>query len=261
MLLSVIIITHNEEANIADCLRSVSFADEVVVLDSGSTDRTVEIAESLGAKVHHSADWPGFGKQKNRVLALAKGQWILSLDADERVTPELQREIKGNILRSEAPDCFAIPRMSWFCGRFIQHSGWTPDFVSRLFRAGTATFSDALVHEKLMHPQHAVRLKHSLLHYSHRHFSDVLGKIDRYSTANAQQAYDKGRRATVLSAVGHGFWSFLRTYVLKAGFLDGEHGLALAIANAHGSYYRHVKLWQLAQANGPIGVRKNAEHR
>jgi len=248
MKLSVIIITRNEQANIGDCLQSVAFADEVIVLDNASSDSTVQIARSMGAQVHFSPDWPGFGPQKNRVLALATGDWILSMDADERVTPELRKEIESIVSGSATISCFAIPRSSWFCGRFIQHSGWTPDYVERLFKAGTARFSDDLVHEKLIANGTSGRLHNPLLHYSHRSFSDVLLKIDRYSTASAEQSFQRGQRASVLSAVGHGIWAFIRTYVFKAGFMDGQHGLALAIANAQGSYYRHLKLWHLGQS-------------
>lgn len=247
MKLSAIIITRNEAANIGDCLKSLDFADEVIVLDYSSSDNTAEIAMSLGANVHITLDWPGFGPQKNRALALSRGEWILSIDADERITPELRVEILNAISRTESSNCFAIARSSWFCGRFIQHSGWTPDYVDRLFKAGTAKFSDDLVHEKLLHVGRAMLLTNPLLHFSHRSFSDVLLKVDRYSTASAEQAFARGQSASVLGAVGHGSWAFIRTYLLKAGFLDGEHGLALAIANAEGSYYRHMKLWRLGQ--------------
>jgi glycosyltransferase involved in cell wall biosynthesis len=131
MLLSVIIITRNEEANIADCLKSVDFANEVIVLDNASTDNTVGIAKSMGASVYITTDWPGFGPQKGRALALAQGDWVLSIDADERITPLLREEILRSLLVPNAPACFSIPRSSWFCGRFIKHSGWTPDYVDR----------------------------------------------------------------------------------------------------------------------------------
>lgn len=247
MQLSVIIITRNEETNIGDCLKSVAFADEVIVLDNASSDRTREIATSLGARVHVAPDWPGFGPQKNRALALAQGEWVLSIDADERVTPALREEMLGWLARPDAPNGYSIPRSSWFCGRFIRHSGWTPDYVDRLFKVGTARFSDDLVHERLLCQGVVQPLRNALLHYSHRHFSDVLIKIDRYSTAWSKQAFAKGQRASVPGAVGHGVWAFMRTYFFKAGFLDGAHGLALAIANAEGSYYRHLKLWRLGQ--------------
>lgn len=250
MRLSVVVITRNEQINILDCLRSVDFADEIVVVDSGSSDQTADVARQCGAKVVVTQDWPGFGSQKNRALDLATGDWVLSMDADERVTPELRQEILEVISKADAVSCYRLPRSSWFCGRFIRYSGWTPDYVDRLFKRGFARFSDDLVHEKLVHDGKSMPLKNALLHYSHRSFSDVLIKIDRYSTASAQQALVSGRRSTVLGAVGHGVWAFVRTYVFKAGFLDGGHGIALAIANAEGSYYRHIKLWQLRQSHG-----------
>jgi glycosyltransferase involved in cell wall biosynthesis len=252
MRLSVILITHNERKNIADCLASVDFADEIIVLDNASTDGTAELAQSLGANVHVTQDWPGFGLQKNRALALAKGDWILSIDADERVTPKLREEIQHTLSCAATATCFSIPRTSWFCGRFIRHSGWTPDYVDRLFKVDTACFSNDLVHEKLLHDGRSKPLKHHLLHFSHRDFSEVLLKIDRYSTASAAQAFAQGKQSTVLSSVAHGLWAFVRTYVFRAGFLDGEHGLALAIANAEGSYYRHLKLWRLKQLDQEV---------
>lgn len=247
MRLSVIVITRNEQDNIDECLRSVDFADEIIVVDNGSTDDTVELARRAGAQVHQTQDWPGFGPQKNRALTYATGDWVLSMDADERVTSELCEEIMHAIAGQDTETCFSIPRSSWFCGRFMRHSGWTPDYVDRLFKAGTARFSPDLVHEKLIHSGHAQPLKNPMLHYSHRDFSDVLTKIDRYSTASAHQALARGKRSSVWGAVGHGLWAFVRTYVFKAGFLDGGHGLALAVANAEGSYYRHIKLWRLRQ--------------
>jgi glycosyltransferase involved in cell wall biosynthesis len=245
MRLSVIVITRNEQANIGECLKSVDFADEIIVLDNASTDNTVEIARSLGAQVHVTTDWPGFGPQKNRALAMATGDWVLSIDADERVTPALRQEILRAIEDSSGVNCFAVSRSSSFCGRFIQHSGWSPDYVDRLFKNGTAFFSDDLVHERLVYESGKKRLSGLLLHFSFRDFSDVLRKVDQYSSASAQQAFNQGRRATVFTAVGHGFWAFLRVYLFKLGFLDGSHGLALAISTAEGSYYRYLKLWQL----------------
>lgn len=243
MRLSVIVITRNERANISDCLLCLDFADEVVVLDYSSTDGTAEIARSFGAKVYVTEDWPGFGLQKNRALDLAGGDWVLSIDADERVTPELRCEILSVISQPGIFSSFSISRSSWFCGRFIRHSGWSPDYVDRLFKNGSARFSNDLVHERLLPEGPCQRLRHSLLHYSFRDFSDVLQKVDRYSTASAAQAFAKGTRASVFTALGHGLWSFFKTYVLKFGFLDGPHGLALAISSAEGSYYRYLKLW------------------
>ena len=244
--LSVILITRNEEANLDDCLASLEgIAQQIVVVDTNSSDRTLEIAQKYGATISQPPDWPGFGPQKNRALDLATGEWVLSLDADERLTPALKSEILTTIHHSAHVDCFAIPRLSWYCGRFIRHSGWSPDYVDRLFKRGTARFSDDLVHERLIPNGQVAKLNNPMLHYSFMNFSQVLNKIDRYSTASAIQAYARGKRSNPCKAVLHGLWAFFRTYILKAGFLDGKHGLALAISNGEGSYYRYMKIWLL----------------
>ena len=244
--LSVILITRNEEANLADCLASLEgIAQQIVVVDTNSSDRTLDIAKSYGAVIAQPQDWPGFGPQKNRALDLATGEWVLSLDADERLTPALKSEIVTAIHDSAHVDCFAIPRLSWYCGRFIRHSGWNPDYVDRLFKRGSARFSDDLVHERLLHSGQVAKLENPMLHYSFMNYSQVLQKIDRYSTASAEQAFAKGKTSTPLKAVLHGAWSFFRTYFLQAGFLDGPQGFTLAMSNAQGTYYRYVKLWHL----------------
>lgn len=246
--LSVILITRNEEANLRDCLTSLGgLAQQVVVVDTASTDRTIEIATEWGATLSQPADWPGFGPQKNRALDLATGEWVLSLDADERLTPELRSEIAAVLANPEKATCFAIPRLSWYCGRFIRHSGWSPDYVDRLFKRGTARFSDDLVHERLIASGPVAKLASPMLHYSFMDFSQVLQKIDRYSSASAQQAFAKGKKSSPTKAILHGIWSFVRTYFVRLGFLDGPHGYALAVSNAQGTYYRYMKLWQLNQ--------------
>lgn len=249
MSLSVILITKNEEANLKDCLESVSFANEIIVVDSQSSDKTQEIAQSFGAKLEITSDWPGFGPQKNRALNLATQEWVLSIDADERVTPKLKEEILAVISSKDTTNCYAIPRSSWYCGRFMKHSGWYPDYVDRLFKRGTAKFSDHLVHERLLPDGPVAKLKNHFLHYSFRDFSQVLKKVDAYSTASAEQAYLKGKRSSVGKAIGHGLWAFFRTYFLRRGFLDGSQGLALAISNAEGSYYRYLKIWLIQEAS------------
>jgi glycosyltransferase involved in cell wall biosynthesis len=247
--LSVILITKNEEKNLEDCLASISdIADEIIVVDSNSDDQTINIAKKYGALISTPNDWPGFGKQKNRALSLASKEWVLSLDADERLTKDLLLEIR-DVLNAPQSDCYSIPRLSWYCGRFMRHSGWNPDYVDRLFKRGTAVFSDHLVHERLLPNGIAIKLKSPILHYSFRDFSQVLQKIDRYSTDSATQALNKGVKSSVPKAVFHGLWTFLRTYFFKLGFLDGAQGLALAISNAEGSYYRYLKLWLMQSKN------------
>ena len=243
--LSAILITRNEEANLEDCLASLDgLATQIVVVDTQSTDRTLVIAQRYGALISSPPDWPGFGPQKNRALDLASEDWVLSLDADERLTPELRAEIKG-MLDKPQTDCYAIPRLSWYCGRFMRHSGWTPDYVDRLFKRGSARFSTDLVHERLIPKGPVLRLKNQMLHYSFMNLAQVQEKMERYSTASAQQAFARGKTASPLKAIVHGAWSFFRTYILRAGFLDGPQGFSLALANAKGSYLRYIKLWRL----------------
>ena len=246
-MLSAILITRNEAHNLEACLKSLQgLADEIVVVDTRSSDETVAIAQRFGATVSQPDDWPGFGPQKNRALALATHPWILSIDADERVTPELAAEIQQAMARNDFA-AYTMGRLSWYCGKFIQHAGWRPDYVLRLFRRDCAQFSNDLVHERVMTQQPVGQLHHHLLHYSYQDFSQVLAKVDAYSSAAAQQAFNRGERGSMGKAIGHGAWAFVRTYVLRAGFLDGAHGLALAISNAQTSYYKYVKLWAMAQ--------------
>ena len=243
--LSIIVITKNEAHNIAACLESVRFADQIVVLDGGSTDSTIELAKNMGAHVSIDAYWQGFGVQKNRALALASGVWVLSIDADERVTPQLQAEIV-TAMRSAEFNVYCFPRLSSYCGQYMRHSGWYPDYTTRLFKRGFAEFSNDLVHEKLVTSQSVGRLQARLLHESFTSFEAVLDKANRYSTAGAKTLLAKGKKASLGKALGHGFWAFFRTYILRFGFLDGRMGLVLAISNAEGTYYRYLKLWLLA---------------
>ncbi len=247
--LSAIVITRNEAHNLHDCLQSMhGLVDEIIVVDSQSSDNTVAIAQQHGAKVSQPADWPGFGPQKNRALDLATCDWVFSIDADERVTPELAAEIKNLLQSGDANAAYKMPRLSSYCGKFIHHAGWQPDYVLRLFKRGTARFSDDLVHERVVTEQPVHALKQHLLHYSYLNFSQVLSKVDAYSTASAKQAYARGKRSSVAGALGHGAWAFFRTYIIRRGFLDGAHGLALSISNAETSYYKYLKLWHMQQA-------------
>lgn len=247
MSVSVIVITKNEAAAIGRCLASVSWADEIVVVDSGSTDNTVELARAAGAKVTVTCDWPGFGPQKNRALDLATGDWVLSLDADEWVSPTLAAEIRAAAKRADAPATFELPRLSSFIGREMRHSGWWPDYVARLFRRGAARFSNDLVHERLVATGAVGRLTEPLRHESFTSLEQVVDKMNRYSSASARMRVERGESGSVAGAVAHGLWAFIRTYVLRAGFLDGREGFMLAVANAEGTYYRYLKAWSASR--------------
>jgi glycosyltransferase involved in cell wall biosynthesis len=238
--LSVAIITLNEERNLAECLASVAFADEIVVVDGGSRDRSCEIARAAGARVIEAPDWQGFGVQKNRAIDACSGDWVLSIDADERVPPKLRDEIQ-TALSDSTFDVYEIPRSSYYCGRFMRHSGWWPDYVRRLFRRGTARFSPAPVHESLQTDRNVGRLHSPIEHWSFRTAEEVLDKVNRYSSLSAPMVLQRGRRPSIMTAVLHGVSAFIRTYFLRRGFLDGVHGFMLAVSNAEGSYYRYIK--------------------
>lgn len=245
MTLSVIIITKNEADVIERCLRSVAWADEIIVVDGNSSDDTAALARGLGAKVDNAPDWPGFGPQKNRALALATGDWVLSLDADEWVTPELREEIVQAIAAADRLPAYRMSRLSSYCGRTMHHSGWWPDHVTRLFQRGVARFSNDLVHEKLLVDGVTGSLRQPLRHEAIRDLDDALAKMTAYSTAGAAMMQARGKSSSLTSAIVHGLWTFIRTYVLRAGFLDGREGFMLAVSNAEGAYYRYLKLMRL----------------
>jgi glycosyltransferase involved in cell wall biosynthesis len=260
-VLTVILITRNEAVNLAGCLASVAFADEWVVVDSGSTDATCAIARQLGATVEATQNWPGFGAQKNRALALARGRWVLSIDADERVTPELAAQIQavvaadtsGNDLPAESARGagklagYEFSRLSNFCGQWMRHGDWYPDRVVRLFRKDAGRFSDDLVHERLILDGPVARLRGELLHDSMPTLESALDKMNRYSSGRALDKVRAGAGGGLASAVLHGAWAFLRCYVLRLGCLDGRLGVVLALYVAEGTYYRYLKMGLLAR--------------
>jgi glycosyltransferase involved in cell wall biosynthesis len=254
--LSVILITRNEAHNVAGCLQSVAFADEWIVVDSGSTDGTREIAERFGADVVRTDDWPGFGAQKNRALALARGRWVLSIDADERVSDTLAQQVRGVVAAdtsgqqahassqatTDGTVGYELSRLSSFCGQWMRHGDWYPDRVLRLVRRGAARFSDDLVHERLIVDGPGGRLDGELLHDSMPTLDSALDKMNRYSSGRALDKVRAGGRGGLASALAHGLWAFLRCYLLRRGFLDGRLGFVLAVFVAEGTYYRYLKM-------------------
>jgi len=247
--LSAVIITKNSAATLRRCLESLAFADEIVIVDSGSTDRTLELARELGASVYETSDWPGYGPQKNRAVEKARGEWLLSIDSDEWVSAELRAAIERTMASGQKA-AYAIPRRSSFCGRFMRHSGWWPDYVVRLFRRGKGRFSDDLVHERLLVDGPVGKLCEPILHEAVTDIEQMIAKVNAYSTSGAEMRFARGDRATLATAIVHGGWTFFRTYVLRLGVLDGREGFLLAIMNAEASYYRYVKLWLLSKKSG-----------
>lgn len=239
--LGVAIIALNAQERIAQCLDALSFADDIVVVDGGSTDNTVSIARTHGARVIVASDWPGFGLQKNRAVAALETDWILSVDTDEVVTQELAASIRASIDAPRA-DVYALDRLSSFCGQWVRHSGWYPDWIPRLFKRGAARFSDDLVHERLVFDARVEKLTGRLLHYSYDDFETVLRKMDAYSSAGARARHARGKRGGFAQAVMRGLWAFIRTYFLRGGILDGRTGFMIAVFNAETVYYRFLKL-------------------
>ena len=242
-------ITKNEEANLARCLASVRpVVREIVVVDSGSTDRTLEIARGFADRVL-TQPWLGFGPQKQFAVDRAGESWVLSIDADERVTPELAQAIRAAIESGNA-DGYEIPRRSSFCGRMMRHSGWFPDRVLRLFRRGKGHFTDDVVHERVVCDGPVARLREPILHYPVTRLEDAIRRIDQYSTLGAEKLAASDRKISAFSGLTHGVGTFLRVYLLKLGFLDGAAGFMLAVANAEGAYYRYQKAWLARQRRG-----------
>jgi len=252
--LSVILITKNESANIDACLASVAFADEWIVVDAQSSDDTAERARRFGARVETTTDWPGFGAQKQRALDLASGTWVLAIDADERVSPELGASIRAAVAvaagagdGAAAPAGYELSRLSRFGGRWIRHGDWYPDRVVRLFRRDRGRFSADRVHERVEVGGRIGRLDGDLLHHTMPTLEDALEKMNRYSSGRAADKVSRGQGGGLGPALVHGLWAFLRSYVLRRGFLDGAAGFVVAAYVAEGTYWRYLKMAELAR--------------
>jgi glycosyltransferase involved in cell wall biosynthesis len=246
--LSAIIITKNEADNIAECLDSVAFADERIVVDSGSDDDTVAIAKAKGARVEFHA-FEGFGRQFNHALSLAQGEWVFSIDADERVSAALALELQ-QAMKEGMADGYEMPRLSTFCGREMRHSGWYPDYVLRLWRRSRARWTEDLVHPRPVCDGPVARLRQPLHHHPVLRIGQALARMDHYSTLAADMLVARGKRVSFASGITHGLWTFLRTYLLRGGFLDGHEGFLLAVANAEGTYYKYMKAWLARRHRG-----------
>jgi glycosyltransferase involved in cell wall biosynthesis len=248
--LAVCVITRDEEDRIGDCLDSVGFADDVLVVDSGSTDRTVEIARAKGARVI-VRDWPGYAAQKNFAAEQVGADWVLSIDADERVTPELAKEIRD--ATASAPEAVAgcsMPRRTWYLGRWIRHGGWYPDRKVRLVRRGRGRWEGEHVHERLVVAGPTRELRGDLLHYTYRDIGDHLRTMDRFTTEAARGMRARGAGGAVAGMLVGPPAKFLKMYVLKAGFLDGLPGFVVAVLGSVSVFLKHAKRWERQRAAG-----------
>ena len=242
--LSVTIITLNEAAHIEACLASVAWADEILVVDCHSVDGTADLARAKGARVI-VRDWPGYSEQKNFAAEQASHDWILSVDADERVTPELADEIRATLRNAPTQAGFRIPRVAFHLGRWIRTTDWYPDFQLRLYDRRRARWKPRKVHESVEPSGPVGRLHHELQHYAYRDVAHHLETIDRYTTLAAEEMYARGRRATPFDLVLHPPAAFLRNYVLKRGIADGRTGFLISKLNARYVFLKFSKLWAL----------------
>ncbi len=243
MTLSVVMVTENEEGRIRDALESVKGADEIIVVDALSRDRTVEIAREYTPKVF-SEEWKGFSAQKDSAIQKAEGEWILLLDADERVTPELWDEITGVVMGKSGVAGYEIPRKSFFLGRWISHGGWWPDYTLRLFRRGTGRVSPRRVHERIVVDGPVGRLKSPLLHLTCQSISQFIGKADRYAGLSAREMAERGGRFSLARLFFSPPATFIRMYIIQRGFLDGAHGFVLAGLYSYYTFLKYARLWE-----------------
>ncbi len=245
MKISATIITLNEEENIAEALGSLAWADEIIVVDSESTDRTVEIALEYTNNVV-TQKWLGYAAQKNFATEQATYDWVFNLDADERVTPDLAQEIQA-LKQLEKLDAaaFEMPRKVFYLDRWIKYSGWYPDYKIRLYNRTQGRWHGDFVHESVKVNGRVKRLSSDILHYTVHNVSEHHLRLDQYTTLAAKEAFEKHRRASFISIAFSPFATFIKSYVFKLGFLDGIPGLAIAYFAAQYAFLKNIKLWEL----------------
>jgi len=263
MKISVYIIAFNEVEKIRDCINSVLWADEIILADSNSTDGTTEIAEELGVKVVHIA-FNSYGDLRNQAINYCKGDWIFSLDSDERCTIEVRDEIIKLI--DNAPlDIYRVPRKNFFMGKWIKHSGWYPNFRQpQLFKNGKMSYTMESVHEGYI--SHSIKeigtINNTIWQFPFKNIEEVMHKANRYSTLGVIKLQEKNRTGSVFKAFLHGFWSFIKHYIFKLGFLDGGAGFVIAFGNFEGTFYRYIKLiekqkkWSMPSVNSIQNLKK-----
>jgi (heptosyl)LPS beta-1,4-glucosyltransferase len=242
--LTVTVITYNEAEHIAAALDSVAWADEIIVIDSGSTDGTIEIARQKATQVI-VRDWPGYSAQKNFAADQAAHDWVLSLDADERVTPSLAEEIRALLQRGPDVKGYRIKRVSRYLGRWIRTTDWYPDYQLRLYHRRAGRWNGLRIHESFrLADGHPMLLSNEIEHYAYRNISHHLKKIDAYTTLIAEQLHEEGRRTSLLTMALHGKFAFFRNYVLRRGFMDGVPGLIVSVLNSYYVFLKLAKLWE-----------------
>jgi len=242
--ISAIIITKNEELNVRDCLESVKWVNEIIVVDSGSKDRTIDIAKGFTQKIFNRP-WDGYGVAKNFALSQCTGEWILSLDADERVSQELQKEIIENIASVDTSvAAMSMPRRANFLGRWINHCGWYPGRITRVFRRSAGQFTEERVHERLEINGKAISLHSDLLHYTDPDLKHYFEKFNKYTSLAAEELIENKRGFSLVNLIVNPLWVFFRMYILRLGFLDGIPGMILCVLSANYVFTKYAKHWE-----------------
>ena len=268
--LSACIITLNEEQNLARCLRSLGFANEIIVVDSGSRDQTIDIAKKYGARVLHR-EFDNYIAQKNFAVDQARGSWILFLDADEEASKELESEIRTLLAKSGSDDNqrlparrsgnalldgYLVPRKTYYLGQWIHHGGWYPDYTIRLFRKGRGSFVGKTFHARVRVDGRFGRLRKPILHYSYRDIREHLDVINRYSDLFAAERLEAGKRNGILFSLGKAAMKFLTMYFWKMGFLDGRAGLVIAVLGSYYNFLKYIKVWEAHRNSGPTAKKE-----
>ena len=243
--ISAVLIVKNEADSLRACLESVKWCDEIVIMDSGSSDSTLKIAAEYTDKIFTESDWQGFGQQRQRAQAKVSSDWIFMIDADEHVTPQLKASIQSIVSENKQDSVYETPRLSWVFGRFIRHSGWYPDYVIRLYPTAKGRYGDDKVHEKVYYDNgmQVKQLKGDLLHYTYKNMEHYLVKSAHYAAAWAEQREARGKRASIAQGLVHGLGCFIKMYLIRAGFLDGRQGFLLAVLSAHSTFVKYADLW------------------
>jgi len=244
--LAVALIVKNEAKNLDACLKTVAeWVDEIVILDSGSTDETEKVARKYTEKFHVNKDWPGFGPQRRLAQEYVESDFVLWLDADERITDELKVSIQQAVEKNEPNTLYSICRLSWVFGRYIRHCGWYPDRVVRLYPTQLTQYDDSLVHEKveISTDMNVKELSGDAIHYTYNDLHHYLVKSAGYAQAWAEQREKRGKKSSILEGMLHAVACFLKMYVFKAGFLDGKQGFLLSVLSAHSTLVKYADLW------------------
>jgi len=251
--LSICIICKNEESKIATCLASVSWADEIIIVDSGSTDRTLEIAKEYTDKIYIETDWQGFGFQRRRAESYATNDWVFAIDCDEIVSENLKLDIIDKLSKAKNTDVFRINRFTNFCGQFIYHSGWYPDRIARVYNKNVIRYNNSLVHEALDFKKASkvqkINLKGDLLHYQYTDLYQYINKINSYAILSAKDKYKKGKKGGLTRATFSAIYAFIRHYFLRRGFLDGRLGFTIAMIQMQYTFNKYMYAYYLYKDN------------